>query len=285
MRFLGIFFYATVVILIGVMLIIFALNRLSPQDITEILIILQDSLSSRLIIGLSGILLILLSFSVAQLILGRFQREKTIAFTTASGEVTIALSAVEDLIRKLSGVIPEIKELRPNVIATKKGIMVYIRVALRSAANIPEITSRLQEIARSKRHSHQFSLIFLDVDHFKKFNDSYGHLNGDKVLTVIAQILLETVRVSDIVARYGGEEFVLILPETDPEGAGKVAEKLRASVEKHPIELGKEETLGKVTVSLGVSTFPDNGQDGTILIEHADRALYKAKESGRNCVV
>jgi len=95
-------------------------------------------------------LLILISFSFAQLILGRFQREKTIAFTTSSGEVTIALSAVEDLIRRLAGVIPEIKELRPDVIATKKGIVVDVRVVLKSEANIPDLTARLQEITRSK---------------------------------------------------------------------------------------------------------------------------------------
>ncbi|MFH1355075.1 MAG: alkaline shock response membrane anchor protein AmaP [Candidatus Omnitrophota bacterium] len=150
MRILGIFFYATIVALIGIALIIFALNRVNPQEITEIMIMIQESLSSRLIVGLSGTLLILISFSVAQLILGRFQREKTIAFSTASGEVTIALSAVEDLIRRLAGIIPEIKELRPNVVATKKGIVVDVRVVLKAAANIPEITSRLQEIARSK---------------------------------------------------------------------------------------------------------------------------------------
>ncbi|MFA5287364.1 MAG: alkaline shock response membrane anchor protein AmaP, partial [Candidatus Omnitrophota bacterium] len=96
------------------------------------------------------LLLILISFSFAQLILGRFQREKTIAFSTASGEVTIALSAVEDLIRRLAGIIPEIKELRPDVIATKKGIIADLRVILRREANIPELTSRLQDITRSK---------------------------------------------------------------------------------------------------------------------------------------
>jgi uncharacterized alkaline shock family protein YloU len=94
--------------------------------------------------------LILISFSFAQLILGRFQRERTIAFTTSSGEVTIALSAVEDLIKRLGRIIPEIKELRPDVIANKKGIMVDLRVTLGSEANIPELTSRLQEITRSK---------------------------------------------------------------------------------------------------------------------------------------
>ena len=97
-----------------------------------------------------GVLLILISFSFAQLILGRFQREKTIAFATAAGEVTIALSAVEDLIKRLAGIIPEIRELRPDVIATKKGILVDLRVVLKSEANIPELTARLQEITRSK---------------------------------------------------------------------------------------------------------------------------------------
>jgi len=147
---LGIIFYTAVLSLIGVALIIFALNLLQPQDINNLLTYVQFSLNSRVMIGLSGILLIVISFSFAQLILGRFQREKTIAFTTASGEVTIALSAVEDLIKRLAGIIPEIKELRPDVIATKKGIMVNIRVVLRSEANIPELTDRLQEITRAK---------------------------------------------------------------------------------------------------------------------------------------
>lgn len=147
---LGILFYTLILVLIGIALIIFALNLLLPQDINNLLAYAQANPNSRLIVGLCGILLILISFSFAQLILGRFQREKTIAFTTSSGEVTIALSAVEDLIRRLAGIIPEIKDLRPDVIATKKGINVDLRVVLRSEANIPELTGRLQEITRSK---------------------------------------------------------------------------------------------------------------------------------------
>jgi uncharacterized alkaline shock family protein YloU len=147
---LGILFYAVVLILIGMILIIFSVNLLQPQDINNLLAYTQYNINSRIIVGLSGLLLIVISFSFAQLILGRFQRERTIAFTTASGEVTIALSAVEDLIKRLAGVLPEIKELRPDVIATKKGIIVDIRVVLKSEANIPDLTSRLQEITRSK---------------------------------------------------------------------------------------------------------------------------------------
>ncbi len=147
---LGIVFYATVLILIGVMLITFSLNILGLKEISDILAYTATSLNSRIIVGMTGLLLILISFSFAQLILGRFQRERIVAFNTSSGEVTVSLSAVEDLIKRLTLILPEIKELRPNVIATKKGIQVDLRVILKSEANIPELTSRLQDITRSK---------------------------------------------------------------------------------------------------------------------------------------
>lgn len=147
---LGIVFYAVVIIVIGLALIIFSLNLLLPQDVNNLLVFAQSSQNSRVLIGLSGLLLILISMSFAQVILGKFQREKTIAFVTSSGQVTISLSAVEDLIRRIAGIIPEVKELRPNVVANKKGIIVDMRVVLRSEANIPELTSRLQDIAKSK---------------------------------------------------------------------------------------------------------------------------------------
>jgi len=147
---LGILFYTVVLTLMGIGLIVFSLNLLQPEEIHQLLIYLHSGVNARIIVGLSGVLVILVSFSIAQLILGRFQREKTIAFATPSGEVTVALSAVEDLIKRLGGIIPEIKELRPDVIASKKGILVDLRVVLRSEANIPELTSRLQEITKSK---------------------------------------------------------------------------------------------------------------------------------------
>jgi uncharacterized alkaline shock family protein YloU len=147
---LGIVFYAVMIMVIGLALIVFALNLLLPADINNLLIFAQSSHNSRVVIGLSGALLILISFSFAQIILGKFQRERTIAFATSSGQVTIALSAVEDLIRRLAGIIPEVRELRPNVVASKKGIIVEMRVVLRSEANIPELTSRLQDITKSK---------------------------------------------------------------------------------------------------------------------------------------
>lgn len=153
---LGIIFYALVLIIVGLGLIGFSLmfsmetSPVQPQHINNMLMYFQSNTSARIIVFLSGILLILISMSFAQIILGRFQRERTIAFKTGSGEVTVSLSAIEDLIKRLTGIMPEIKELRPHVVATKKGIVVDLRVVLRSEANIPELTARLQEITRSK---------------------------------------------------------------------------------------------------------------------------------------
>lgn len=154
MRTIMVLFYASFIILIGLALIVFVValsfNLIQPQDVNNLLFSIHESFYAKIIIGLSGVLLMLVSSSFAQLILNRFQREKTIAFSTSSGEVTVALSAVEDLIRRLSSILPEIRELRPDVIATKKGIVVDLRVILKSESNIPELTGRLQDITKSK---------------------------------------------------------------------------------------------------------------------------------------
>lgn len=147
---LGIVFYASVIILIGIGFIFLSLNWLLPEHINNLFYYIQENSLNRWAVGLSGLLLIIISYSFAQLILGRMQREKTIAFTTASGEVTIALSAIEDLIKHAGNVMPEIRDMNPDVIATKKGIVVNLRVSLRSEANLPELTARLQDITRSK---------------------------------------------------------------------------------------------------------------------------------------
>ena len=157
MRVFGVLFYTAVLVLIGIALIVlsftFTFSGLQPQTaqyINDMLSYVQQSAQAKIIIAFSGGLLILVSISFAQLILGRFQREKTIAFKTASGEVTIALSAVEDLIRRITNLMPEVKELRPDVKANKKGITVELRVVLRSEANIPGLTERLEEMTKGK---------------------------------------------------------------------------------------------------------------------------------------
>lgn len=140
----------------------------------------------------------------------------------------------------------------------------------------------VEELARARKFKHSLSIIISDLDHFKGLNDSYGHQEGDIILMETARLFRFNVTESDIVARYGGEEFALILVEADAAKASAIAERLRKKVESHeyPSKKGKL----KVTVSLGVATFPKNAPDKDSLIGAADKALYKAKESGRNRV-
>jgi diguanylate cyclase (GGDEF)-like protein len=140
------------------------------------------------------------------------------------------------------------------------------------------------ELARGKRHGRVFSLLFLDVDFFKRYNDANGHLAGDMVLKMLASIFRADQRATSTVARYGGEEFVLLLPETGKEGAMLVAENIRKKVCNHTFPGEEKQPEGKLTVSIGVATFPEDGTDRDALIECADQAQYKAKQKGRNLV-
>lgn len=139
------------------------------------------------------------------------------------------------------------------------------------------------EVARSKRHKHDFSVLVIDIDHFKEYNDTYGHLAGDEVLSRLATVFKESVRSCDYVARYGGEEFILVLPEIGPEDGVKAAERIRKKVAKESFA-GDGKPI-QVTVSVGVASYPKDGDDSQSIIRHADTALYKSKESGRNRVV
>lgn len=140
-----------------------------------------------------------------------------------------------------------------------------------------------EELARSKRHNFKLSVLMIDLDHFKPCNDTYGHLVGDMVLKGIAKIMKDSVRQVDLVGRYGGEEFILALPDTDRNSALIVADRIRQGVEKHKFE-AYDETIS-MTISVGIATFPENGDNIQGLIEKADQALYKAKEEGRNRTV
>ncbi len=141
------------------------------------------------------------------------------------------------------------------------------------------------ELARAKRFGHPLSLIMLDVDNFKHYNDTNGHLLGDEVLIGVARLLRTAGRETDVVARYGGEEFAVVLPETDKPHAITVAERLRRAIEMEPFPNGEKQPLGRVSISLGVSTFPFDAEFPQDLIDTADSALYQAKETGRNRVV
>lgn len=136
------------------------------------------------------------------------------------------------------------------------------------------------EVVRATRYNRDLSLIFMDVDHFKNFNDEFGHQPGDAALKKISAILKALVRETDVATRYGGEEFVVILPETSKEDARAVAEKIRETIASTPIEGVPK----KVTISAGVATLGQDGSNTAELIGRADQAVYQAKRDGRDRV-
>ncbi len=135
------------------------------------------------------------------------------------------------------------------------------------------------EVRRSRRLRHPFAVLMADLDHFKKYNDAHGHPAGDAALKRIGAIMREASRDVDFVARYGGEEFLLMMPETETEGASEVAQRLRRKIENEQL------AEGSITVSIGVSAFPGNGDAAEALIAAADAALYEAKHAGGNRVI
>jgi len=148
---LGLIFYTVVMCVIAGVFISFSLHWIHPEYINNVLYLIYSDIQTRQVVFIIALLLLILNLFFTQLIIGKWQSEKTIAFKMPTGEVTIALSAVEDLIKKTAVMIPEIKELKPNVIAGKKNnIDVNIRLVLRSETNIPDITSKLQEMIKSK---------------------------------------------------------------------------------------------------------------------------------------
>ncbi len=140
-----------------------------------------------------------------------------------------------------------------------------------------------RELTRSKRYKHKLSIIMFDIDHFKRFNDEYGHATGDYVLKIVAATVRGFMRASDTLYRYGGEEFLLLLPETPMSGAMIFAERLRTGIEF--LSLYHEgNKLATITASFGVAAYQEDGDDITTIINAADMALYSSKNKGRNCV-
>jgi diguanylate cyclase (GGDEF)-like protein len=140
-----------------------------------------------------------------------------------------------------------------------------------------------REISRSRRYGHPVSVLMLDIDHFKNVNDTYGHQTGDTVMRRLADLFCDTVRENDLVGRYGGEEFLILLPDSDAQNGVQTAQRIRKMVQDLKIETSGEHV--SVSVSIGISSYPQYGQDTNAVICAADAALYQAKSNGRNQVV
>ena len=141
------------------------------------------------------------------------------------------------------------------------------------------------EFKRAERRRQKFGLLMIDIDHFKRLNDTFGHHVGDQMLRDVTSILMKDMREVDTVARYGGEEFVMILPETTETGALYVAQRLRRAVEQAKFFAGSPHEIQHLTISIGVAVYDTDAQFKRDLIEFADAALYAAKHKGRNRVV
>lgn len=202
--------------------------------------------------------------------------ELSLTFNNMAEHIQANTVRLEDEVRERNRELESVNE-RLKELATTDG--------LTGLYNFRHFEDVLQmEIRRSQRIPVPLSLLMIDVDHFKQFNDEHGHPEGDKVLRILATLIRERVRATDIPCRYGGEEFTVILPGTSRTDASMLAEILRDRVEKHPFAGEEDQPKGRLTISIGVATFPDQAVDEIELVREADKAMYEAKKAGRNRV-
>ena len=194
-------------------------------------------------------------------------------------ETSLMQSANQHLTERLNESTSELDSLKKELEVARKAANTDI------LTGIPNRQAFEEKIASLINEQNSFCFLIADIDFFKKFNDTYGHLLGDKVLRFVAQTLKKQLKGQDMVSRYGGEEFVVVLPDTPFEGAISVAENLRKSIQKQKLRRAdNQKEIGNITLSIGVSEYR-SGEDPKDMIERADTALYEAKEKGRNRVV
>ena len=189
----------------------------------------------------------------------------------------------EELILRLKRVLKERRLTRERAKILGKLQNLAITDGLTKLYNSRHFYSQLDaEVGRSARYKHPLSLLLLDIDHFKDFNDAYGHLEGDKVLVSIGLNIQDCLRAMDSAYRYGGEEFTVILPETNGAEAHTVAERIRQKIGSEPHTPESAENI-TVTISVGVTEYI-NGEDASAFVQRADQAMYTSKKKGRNIV-
>lgn len=183
-------------------------------------------------------------------------------------------------------VVDHLAILLENIRLYRETAEMAVRDGLTGLLNHRRLHERLkEELSRSLRYHHPLTLLMIDVDYFKRYNDTYGHQQGDELLRILAEILRQNIRQSDIAGRYGGEEFAVILPETDKESAVVLAQRLCEVVARTPFPGHPGGPPTRCTISIGVAGFPDDALTVSDLVAAADTALYRAKRYGKNRVV
>jgi diguanylate cyclase (GGDEF)-like protein len=205
------------------------------------------------------------------------------AINMGASDFVIKPVRLEELLLRLKRVLKERELTQERVRMMEKLQKLAITDGLTKLHNSRSFYSQLEvEVDRFNRYKHPLSLLLLDIDHFKRYNDNFGHLEGDKVLVKISQLIKSCLRKLDTAYRYGGEEFTVILPETSCEEAVLVAERIRNTVQNLNFEPENGKTLS-ITISIGVTQYAAEEQLSTF-IQRADRAMYLSKQNGRNRV-
>lgn len=251
----------------------------------------------NLFLALVGSLVLIVAavaFKMGRSIVGPLQRLIRAADRIAAGDFDVQLAPVRNdelgrLMMVFNQMADRLRRSRAEIMAANEAMQqqnqmletLSVTDSLTGLYNRSKLDAILtDELARFKRTQRQFSLLMLDIDHFKTLNDTYGHVSGDEILAAVAQILLQSVRSIDYAARYGGDEFVIILVETSAETAGKTAERIRAQVEN--MRYGVDGSAIPITVSIGIVQCQSVDTTPVMLLDRVDDALYEAKRSGRN---
>ena len=218
-------------------------------------------------------------------------RSATVRARTTCRILKVPVAAFREVLRRRPDILEElyrvqverVRDLTREVTKTHRRA---ITDPLTKLYNVGFFRERLDiEVDRAVEIGDQLAVVLFDIDHFKHFNDSNGHEEGNVVLSTLGGLMKQVGRRGDILARYGGEEFIALLYGAGREEAARFAEAVRQAIEVHPFRGGEKQPGGRVTVSGGVAVFPDDASDAQILVEAADRNLYRAKECGRNRIV
>ena len=205
------------------------------------------------------------------------------AINFGASDFVIKPVRLEELLLRLKRVLNERELTRERVRMMKKLQKLAVTDGLTKLYNSRTFYSQLEtEVDRFNRYKHPLALLLLDLDHFKEYNDSYGHLEGDKVLVRFSQIIKSCLRANDSAYRYGGEEFTVILPETAGAEARTVAQRIRSALEAERFSPQNEKDV-KITISIGVTEYQEKEELSTF-IQRADQAMYLSKQKGRNKV-